>query len=107
MIAPGIQERIRGAETDADVIRVVEECLALLGPAEIALLPERCRPRPLLCALDVSSYAFDLVSYYAEETNESVRLVNALAILFTEASIRLSEILVASHDEAWIRRRSA
>jgi len=107
LIVPGIQERIRRAVTDADVIRVAEECLASLGPAEIALLPERCRPRRLHCALDVSTYAFDLVSCYAEETNDSIRLVNALAIVFTEASIRLSEILVDSHDDAWIRRRSA
>jgi hypothetical protein len=107
LIVPAIQERIRRAVTDAEVILVAEYCLASLSPAEIALLPETCRPRRLLCALDVSSYAFDLVSHYGEETNESVRLVNALAIVFTEASIRLSEILVDSHDDAWIRRRSA
>jgi hypothetical protein len=107
LIVSGIQERIRRAATDTEVIRVAEDCLASLTAAEIALLPDRCRPRRLLCALDVSSYAFDLVSYYAEETNASVRLVNALAIVFTEASIRLSEILVDSHDDAWIRRRSA
>lgn len=107
MIVSRIQERIRRAVTDADVIVAAEDCLASLLPAEVALLPERCRPRRLLCALDVSTYAFDLVSHYGEETNESVRLVNALAIVFTEASIRLSEILVDGHDEAWIRRRSA
>jgi hypothetical protein len=107
LIAPGIQERIRNAVTEPDVIRAAEECVASLDPSEIALLPERCRPRRLLCALDVSTYAFDLVSCYGEETSESVRLVNALAIVFTEASIRLSEILVDSHDDAWIRRRSA
>jgi hypothetical protein len=107
LIVPGIQERIRRAVTDAEVILVAEHCLASLSPAEVALLPESCRPRRLLCPLDVSTYAFDLVSHYGEETNESVRLVNALAIVFTEASIRLSEILVDSHDDAWIRRRSA
>jgi len=107
LIVSGIQERIRRAATDAEVIRVAEDCLASLDPAEIAALPARCRPRRLVCALDVSTYAFDLVSYYGEETNESIRLVNALAIVFTEASIRLSEILVDSHDDAWIRRRSA
>lgn len=107
MIAPRVQDRIRRAVTEADVILVAEECLASLRPAEIALLPERCRPRRFLCALDVSTYAFDLVSHYGEEANESARLVNALALVFTEASIRLSEILVDSHDDAWIRRRSA
>lgn len=107
MIVSGFQERIRRGVTDAEVIAVAEECLASLAPAEIALLPERCRPRRLLCALDVSSYAFELVSHYGEETNEAVRLVNGLAIVFTEASTRLSEILVDSHDDAWIHRRSA
>jgi hypothetical protein len=107
LIAPRIQDRIRRAVTEADVILVAEECLASLRPAEIALLPERCRPRRLFCALDVSTYAFDLVTHYGEEANESARLVNALALVFTEASIRLSEILVDSHDDAWIRRRSA
>ena len=107
MIAPGIQERIRHAATDAEVIRIAEDCLASLRPGEIALLPESCRPRRLLCALDVSTYAFDLVSHYGEETNEAARLVNALAVVFTHASTRLSEILVDSHDDAWIHRRSA
>lgn len=107
MIVSGIQERIRRAATDMEVIRAAEDCLGSLTPAEIALLPDRCRPRRLLCALDVTTYAFELVSHYGEETNESIRLVNALAIVFTEASMRLSEILVDSHDDAWIRRRSA
>ncbi|HEX3098312.1 MAG TPA: hypothetical protein VHQ02_11365 [Usitatibacter sp.] len=107
MIPARFQERIRRAATDAEVILAAEECLASLAPPEIALLPERCRPRRLLCALDVSTYAFDLVSHHGEETNETMRLVNALAIVFTEASMRLSEILVDSHDDAWIHRRSA
>jgi hypothetical protein len=93
------QERLRLAVTDAEVIALARDHLAMLHPAEVALLPPRCQPRELVCAHDISSYAFDLVGHYGEATNASVQLINRLAVFFTQASIRLSEIVSASHGE--------
>jgi hypothetical protein len=97
-------ESLRRAETHADVIALANAYLGELDAAEIALLPERLRPRALHCALDVSSFAFDLVSCYGEETNASARLVNRLAVFFTQAAIRLSELLADVNPVGGSRR---
>jgi len=96
--SPLTDERLRRAQTPEDVIRLARECLEALDSREIALLPERCRPRALHCAHDVSSYAFDLVAYYAEETNASVRLVK------TSRSLRRADQPVRSPE---VLRRTA
>ena len=100
-------ERLALAETAEDVIRIAEERLETLDAADIALLPERCRPRSLHCAHDVATYAFELVSHYAEATSPTANLVNELAIFFTHASIRLSEILGERRSGSDLARRSA
>lgn len=105
MAANVLIESLRRADTHADVIALANAYLGELDAAEVALLPERCRPRALHCAHDVSSFAFDLVSCYGEETNASARLVNRLAVFFTQASIRLSELLAEA--DAGGARRSA
>ena len=87
------QERLRRAVTDTEVIAIARDYLDSLPPAEAAMLPPRCQPRALLCAHDVSTYAFELVGQYGEATNASVNLVNRLAVFFTQASIRLSELV--------------
>ena len=102
----GLTERLRLAETDEDVIRIAEECLGALDASDVAVLPERCRPRRLHCAHDVATYAFDLISHYSEATSPSATLVNELAVFFTQASIRLSEIL-GERRSTDLSRRSA
>lgn len=87
------RERLRDAETELEVVEVANAYLASLGSTERALLPPRCRPRTLHCAYDVSSYAFDLVGHYCAEGDISARVVHPLAAFFTDASIRISEIV--------------
>ncbi len=102
------QERLRLATTDTEVIAIAKDYLDSLPAADAAMLPPRCQPRALLCAHDVSSYAFELVGQYAEATNASVNLVNRLAVFFTQASIRLSELVSsASAASAPVRASAA
>jgi hypothetical protein len=107
LIDTGLTERLRRAETAEDVIRLAQEYLGSLAASDIALLPERCRPRSLHCAHDVSTYAFELLPHYGEETNASAKLVNQLAVFFTQATIRLSDILAERRSDDERSRRSA
>jgi hypothetical protein len=87
------QQRLREAASDTDVLDVAREYVETLAPRDVAMLPLRLRPRALLCAHDVSSYAFDLIGHYCEKGDPSARVVLQLAGFFTEASTRLSEIV--------------
>jgi len=103
----GLTERLRLAETGEEVIRIAEEYLGTLDASDVAVLPERCRPRRLHCAHDVGTYAFDLISHYSEATSPSASLVNELAVFFTQASIRLTDILGERRPGTDLSRRSA
>jgi len=93
------QEKLDGAGTEAEVVEVARDYVATLDPQEVAALPEPCRPRKLLTANDVSSYAFDLVRYECDDADESAPFIHRLAAFFSHASIRLSEILRRTNDE--------
>jgi len=67
----------------------------------------RCVPRTLLCANDISTYAFDLVAHRCEEMDASACLVRRLAEFFTCASVRLSEISFGLHQPAARRSLAA
>jgi len=84
-------------------MELARDYLASFDDYELRFLPDRCRPRVLLCANDVSTYAFDLVVHRCEEMDATARLVRTLASFFTFASIRLSEISFGS-QEALSRR---
>lgn len=99
------QQRVQLAETDTEVVEVANQFLATLQPRELALLPPRCRPRTLLCAADVSSYAFELVGQRYVELDATARLVHEMAAFFTQASVRLADIVTRTNaGQAGIRR---
>ena len=93
------QEKLDGAETEAEVVQVARDYVATLDPQEVASLPAPCRPRKLLTANDISSYAFDLVRYECDDGEEAAPFIHRLAAFFSHASIRLSEILRRTNDE--------
>lgn len=97
------QLRLRDSATDAEVLDLAREYLASFDQYDIAMLPPRCRPRTLVCAHDISSYAFDLVGHYCDKSDATARLVQQLAGFFTEASIRLSEILTEANVREALR----
>ena len=73
-------------------METARDYLASFDDYELRFLPDRCRPRVLLCANDISTYAFDLVVNRCDEMDATARLVSRLAEFFTFASIRMSEI---------------
>lgn len=99
MGAPSWQDRLEAAESEAEVVQVARDYMATLDPAQVALLPISCRPRKLITANDVSSYAFDLVRYECDDADDSAPFIHRLAAFFSHASIRLSEILRRTNDE--------
>jgi len=97
------QLRLRDSATDAEVLDLAREYLASFDPYDLAMLPARCRPRTLVCAHDISSYAFDLVGHYCDKSDATADLVRQLAGFFTEASIRLSEIVTQANMREALR----
>jgi len=99
LAAPSWQDRLEAADSESDVVQVAKDYIATLDPAQVALLPASCRPRKLLTANDVSSYAFDLVRYECGDADLSAPFIHRLAAFFSHASIRLSEIMRRTNDE--------
>lgn len=101
------QDRIRLAGSETEVVQVARDFLATLDRFEIALLPSRCVPRKLFVAEDVSSYAFDLVGYYVDQSEPTAKVIQKLAMFFTDAAIRLSELTMRTNDDEDSSLRSA
>ena len=107
MTAAPWRERLRAAATEPEVVQVAAEYLESLDRVQLAMLPLRCRPRALRCAYDISSYAFDLVGHYCDKSDAAARLVQSLATFFTDASIRLSEIVAETNAREAVTTRLA
>jgi hypothetical protein len=93
------QDKLDGAQEEAGVVEIARDYIATLDPHEVAMLPAPCRPRKLLTANDVSSYAFDLVRHVCDDKDEAAPFIHRLAAFFSHASIRLSELLRRTNDE--------
>jgi hypothetical protein len=93
------QDRLEAAESESDVVQVAKDYLATLDLDQVALLPDSCRPRKLITANDVSSYAFDLVRYECGDADDAAPSIHRLAAFFSHASIRLSELMRRTNDE--------
>jgi hypothetical protein len=94
--------------TEAEVVAVARDFLATISPCEAARLPETLRPRRMLDANDITTYAFDLVRGDAGDDGGTQRALHRLAHFFSRASIRLAEIMSgASSPRASDEGRSA
>ena len=94
------QDRLEASDSESDVVQVAKDYMATLDPGQVALLPPACRPRKLITANDVSSYAFDLVRYECADTDDAAPFIHRQAAFFSHASIRLSEIMRRTNDES-------
>ncbi len=97
------QERLDDATRESDVVDVARDYLATLSYHECAHLPELLRPRKIVDANDITTYAFDLVRHACHDEGAQ-RLVQRLAHIMSRASIRLAEIMVSEranpgHDQ--------
>jgi hypothetical protein len=97
-------QALKLARSEDEVLTLAREYLASFDGYELRFLPARCQPRALLCANDVSTYAFDLVIHRCDEMDATARLVRTLAGFFTFASIRLSELVFGAQESAADRR---
>jgi hypothetical protein len=86
------QRRIDAASSQAAVISLAGEFLAVLSPVDIARLPDYCRPGPMARAQDLVDYGLVLVRHRCGDDVATQRLVTRLASFFSAATIRLSQL---------------
>jgi hypothetical protein len=101
------QGRLNSASTEAEVVDVVRDFMAQVSPYDLARLPEECRPRKMVDANDITSYAFAIVRHHCDDADGTARVAHKLAAFFTSASIRLSHILAAANSDQDDSRQSA
>jgi hypothetical protein len=101
------QGRLDSATTEAEVVDIVRDFMATISPYEIARLPEHCRPRKVVDASDITSYAFLIVRHHCDDVVGTARVAHKLASFFTSASIRLAHIMAAPQHVDDESRRSA
>jgi len=92
------EQRLDLSESEAEVIELAREYVAQLEHWEIVVLPEQLRPRKIVDALDVSSYALELVRFDCED-DACAPLVHKLAAFFSRCSMQLSQLLTRTNDE--------
>lgn len=86
--------RLESALSSEDIVGIARDFLAGFSPYEIAALPAPCKPpAKLVDADDVTAYAFELVRHDCEHDAASAELVHKLAAFFSDASIRLSQLM--------------
>ena len=93
------QDRLNLASTEAEVVVAVKEFVAQFTPDEISDLPKHCRPGKFFDANDITSFAFALVQHQCGDNAESAKVVQRLASFFSNASIRLAEIMAGRNAQ--------
>ena len=86
------QGRLDRAHNEREVVEATREFIARITPAEIARLPDECRPHKLVDANDVAEYALSLGRAQHGDVKESRRSVAKLCAFLTAASTRLSQL---------------
>jgi len=88
----GWQGRLNETSTRSDVLHLAREFLSRLSPADVALLPEECRPGKLVDTADISDYALALVQRSCAGDRLADATLQRIAAFFTRASLRLAQI---------------
>ena len=72
---------------------MARQFLASLEYAEVAMLPDLCKPPKLVDTHDVASYAYDLVRHPCDEVSPTVaETIHKLSAFFSQAVVRLSQL---------------
>jgi hypothetical protein len=93
-------EKLREAQTEAEVVGVVRDFLALVGPEEIVRIPLRLRPDRIVDGEDIVAYGVELVRHECAD-QEGRQVVQKLARIMSHASVRLSEIKGLPPKRRW------
>ena len=107
MSAVSWKESLELAATEQDVVRLARDFVASLEPADIARLPQVCRPGKFFDAVDITAFAFDVVRYECADHEPLSQLVHRIAAFFSQAATRLSQIMASSNDPLEEEARSA
>jgi hypothetical protein len=99
LVAVSWAQRLAAARTESEVVAVARDFLATFSPYDLARLPEECRPGRIVDGSDVNDFALLLVRYDQDDRQGTARCIHRLTTFFTNASIRLSELLAAHADE--------
>jgi hypothetical protein len=87
------QDRLEESLSEAEIVDIARDFVAGFTPAEMNRLPQECRPGKFFEANDVTAYAFTLVRHECGDDAATAELVHKLAHFFSNASIRLSQVL--------------
>ena len=92
LLAVSWQQRLRDAESEAEVVEVVRDFLATFSPYDLARLPSQLRPGRVVDGGDVNDYAFTLVRHNHDDSAGTARCIHRLSNFISSASLRLSEL---------------
>ncbi len=99
MLDGGWQGHLNEAATQRDVVCVCNQFLTMWSAAELAELPESCRPKAVMDLADVNPYAVKLVLELGDRDSTTARTMHRMSTFFTKAALRLAEIATASRGE--------
>jgi len=85
-------DSLEDADSEREVVGVVKEYLARLGPAELATLPEDCWPGRIVDRDDISEYALRVARRRALSSQSLANdaLLDRIANLLTHAASRVA-----------------
>lgn len=89
----GWHGRLHEAVTEEDVVAIVRDYVALWSPEELGRMPPELRPGKFVDGEDVNSFALALVQAQMGRGTESEDLLHKLGAFFSNASLRLAQIL--------------
>jgi hypothetical protein len=100
MLGIGWQGHLNEASTQRDVVCVCNQFLTKWSAADLAELPEACRPREAVAVEDVSPYAVKLVLHQlGDKDSATAPMLVRMSAFFTKAALRLAEIRAASRGQ--------
>jgi len=93
MSAATWQQVLAAAKTPDDVIASARNFVATVDYADLARLPEVCKPGKFVDTHDVASYAYDLARHHCDELDSTVaETIHKLSAFFSQAVVRLSQL---------------
>jgi hypothetical protein len=86
------EDRLTSAQTEAEVIELVNRFVMSLDRFETMQLPSACKPTKFTSSHDVMGFAFDLLQYRGPEDAGVNAVIRKLSTFFASASKQLARI---------------
>ena len=91
-----VHEALARLRSEHDVIMLVRDFVARIGPDDWAALPPACRPTKFVDGDDVVDFAFSLATHHCEPHRMEAAGIHArLSSFFTDAAQRIGQIRAA------------